>query len=47
MPDGERQRVETAQGAVGVFLHRALTGNPIEVWGDGQCDKGITFTLAM
>lgn len=34
-PFGERQRVETAQGAVGVFLHRALEGRPIEIWGDG------------
>lgn len=36
---GERQRIETAQGAVGVFLHRALTGNPIEVWGDGSVTR--------
>jgi UDP-glucose 4-epimerase len=35
-PYGERQRVETAQGAVGVFLHRALHGEAIEVWGDGS-----------
>jgi UDP-glucose 4-epimerase len=35
-PYGERQRVATAQGAVGVFLHRALHGEPIEVWGDGS-----------
>lgn len=34
-PYGERQRVETAQGAVGVFLHRALRLLPIEIWGDG------------
>ncbi|MDE1997562.1 MAG: NAD-dependent epimerase/dehydratase family protein [Burkholderiales bacterium] len=34
-PYGQRQRVETAQGAVGVFLHRALRGLPIEIWGDG------------
>jgi UDP-glucose 4-epimerase len=33
---GERQRIETAQGAVGVFLHRALSGQPIEIWGDGS-----------
>lgn len=35
-PYGERQRIETAQGAVGVFLHHALTGKPIEIWGDGS-----------
>lgn len=35
-PFGERQRIGTGQGAVGVFLHRALTGQPIEIWGDGN-----------
>jgi UDP-glucose 4-epimerase len=35
-PYGERQRIETAQGAVGVFLNRALKNLPIEVWGDGS-----------
>lgn len=35
-PYGERQRIETAQGAVGVFLHRALHDLPIEIWGDGS-----------
>lgn len=35
-PYGERQRVETAQGAVGVFLHHALKGKPIDIWGDGS-----------
>lgn len=34
-PYGERQRIETAQGAVGVFLHRVLSGQPIDIWGDG------------
>jgi UDP-glucose 4-epimerase len=33
---GERQRIETAQGAVGVFLHHSLSGKPIEIWGDGS-----------
>jgi UDP-glucose 4-epimerase len=35
-PYGERQRIETAQGAVGVFLHNALKGIPIDIWGDGS-----------
>lgn len=35
-PYGERQRIETAQGAVGVFLHHAIKGIPIEIWGDGS-----------
>jgi UDP-glucose 4-epimerase len=36
---GERQRVETAQGAVGVFLHHALKGIPIDIWGDGSVTR--------
>jgi UDP-glucose 4-epimerase len=35
-PYGERQRVETAQGAVGVFINNALINKPIEIWGDGS-----------
>jgi UDP-glucose 4-epimerase len=38
-PYGERQRVETAQGAVGVFLNRALQGQPIDIWGDGSVTR--------
>ena len=38
-PYGERQRIETAQGAVGVFLHHALKGLPIEIWGDGSVTR--------
>jgi UDP-glucose 4-epimerase len=38
-PYGERQRIETAQGAVGVFLKRALAGEPIEIWGDGTTTR--------
>ncbi len=38
-PYGERQRIETAQGAVGVFLHHALKGVPIEIWGDGSVTR--------
>ncbi len=34
-PYGERQRVDAAQGAVAVFLDRALRREPIEIWGDG------------
>lgn len=42
-PFGERQRVETAQGAVGVFLHRALTGQPIQIWGDGEVVRDYIY----
>lgn len=38
-PYGERQRIESAQGAVGVFAHRALSGQPIEIWGDGSVTR--------
>lgn len=38
-PYGERQRIETAQGTVGIFLHRALSGVPIEIWGDGTTTR--------
>jgi UDP-glucose 4-epimerase len=40
---GERQRVETAQGAVTVFLHRALRGQPIEIWGDGSVIRDYIY----
>ena len=35
-PYGERQRIETAQGAVAVFLHKAINRIPIDIWGDGS-----------
>ncbi len=38
-PYGERQRIETAQGAIGVFAYRALKGEPIEIWGDGTVTR--------
>jgi UDP-glucose 4-epimerase len=38
-PYGERQRLETAQGAVGVFLHHAIKGIPVEIWGDGSVTR--------
>lgn len=54
-PYGERQRVETAQGAVAVFLDRVLRGRPIEIWGDGSVardyihvsDVADAFALAL
>jgi UDP-glucose 4-epimerase len=42
-PYGERQRVETAQGAVGVFLHRVLSGQGIEIWGDGSVMRDFIY----
>jgi UDP-glucose 4-epimerase len=42
-PYGARQRIETAQGAVGVFAHRALSGQPIEIWGDGSVTRDYIY----
>lgn len=42
-PYGERQRIEAAQGAVAVFLHRALSGVPIEIWGDGTTTRDYIY----
>jgi UDP-glucose 4-epimerase len=42
-PYGERQRVETAQGAVAVFLNRAMRGLPIEIWGDGSTTRDFLY----
>jgi UDP-glucose 4-epimerase len=42
-PFGERQRVETAQGAVAVFLHRALSGLPVEIWGNGSITRDYLY----
>lgn len=42
-PYGERQRVETAQGAVTVFLDRALKGEAIEIWGDGTVMRDYLY----
>jgi UDP-glucose 4-epimerase len=38
-PYGGGQRIDTAQGAVAAFLHRALLGEPIEIWGDGSVTR--------
>lgn len=35
-PFGERQSINSAQGAVAVFLGKALQKEPIEIWGDGS-----------
>jgi UDP-glucose 4-epimerase len=35
-PYGIGQVSERAQGVIGRFLHRALRGEPLEIWGDGS-----------
>ncbi|MFZ2208444.1 MAG: SDR family NAD(P)-dependent oxidoreductase [Porticoccaceae bacterium] len=42
-PFGERQRIETAQGAVGVFLSRAIRNQPVEIWGDGSVTRDYIY----
>ncbi len=38
-PFGERQRVSAAQGAIAVFLDKALRNEVIEIWGDGSVTR--------
>ncbi len=38
-PYGDRQRVENAQGAVAAFIHCALSGKSIQIWGDGSVTR--------
>ncbi len=35
-PYGRYQRANSGQGAISVFLNRAMSGQPIEIWGDGS-----------
>jgi UDP-glucose 4-epimerase len=42
-PFGERQRIETAQGAVGVFISKALQNKPIDIWGDGNVVRDYIY----
>ena len=42
-PFGERQRPAAQQGAVAVFLHKALIDEPIEIWGDGEVVRDYLY----
>ena len=42
-PFGERQRPLAAQGAVAVFLYRALHRQDIEIWGDGSVVRDYLY----
>ncbi len=42
-PFGERQRIESDQGAASVFIHRALQGKPIDIWGDGSITRDYIY----
>jgi UDP-glucose 4-epimerase len=38
-PYGERQRPRALQGAAAVFLHKAILGEEVEIWGDGSVTR--------
>jgi len=40
---GEGQRSEATQGAVGVFIGKALRHDPIEIWGDGSVIRDYVY----
>jgi UDP-glucose 4-epimerase len=42
-PFGERQRADASQGAVAVFLDRALRNEEITVWGDGSVVRDYVY----
>lgn len=42
-PYGRRQRPEASQGVVTVFLHKALKGEEIEIWGDGSVTRDYLY----
>jgi UDP-glucose 4-epimerase len=42
-PFGEYQRVEASQGAVAVFLYKALINETIEIWGDGSVVRDFIY----
>lgn len=42
-PYGERQRQAAVQGAIAVFLGRALRHEPIEIWGNGNVVRDYVY----
>ncbi|UIN54932.1 NAD-dependent epimerase/dehydratase family protein [Pseudomonas kribbensis] len=42
-PYGERQRIETAQGAIAAFVSRATAGKSIDIWGDGSVTRDYIY----
>lgn len=40
---GERQPLEKRQGVVGIFLAKALRGETIEIWGDGEVVRDYVY----
>ena len=46
-PYGPYQRVKSAQGVIPVFCYKALTGTPIEIWGDGSVRRDFIYVEDM
>ena len=42
-PYGGRQRIDTAQGAIAVFLNCALQRKTVEIWGDGSIVRDYVY----
>jgi UDP-glucose 4-epimerase len=42
-PYGEWQQPHGVQGVIAVFAHRALHGQPIDVWGDGSVVRDFVY----
>jgi len=42
-PFGEYQRATASQGAVAVFLGKAMRGESIEIWGDGSVERDYLY----
>jgi len=42
-PYGEYQRQRATQGAIPVFMHKALNDEPIEIWGDGTVVRDYVY----
>ncbi len=40
---GERQQMDTGQGAVTTFCHKALNNETIEIWGDGSVIRDYVY----
>jgi UDP-glucose 4-epimerase len=42
-PYGPMQNIQNAQGAVTTFCHKAVSGQQIEIWGDGLVERDYVF----
>jgi UDP-glucose 4-epimerase len=42
-PFGERQHPSSPQGAIAVFLHKAMVDETVEIWGDGEVVRDYLY----